>query len=511
MTNGRARARARRAQGVSRHGIAEPRGQKLPADADKPRNLFQRLLHSDEPAVGRFGRMLDFRGDPVSDGAIEELVGLMKQRGADERSSNIRIPAGFTYLAQFIDHDITFDPMSIFARRVDEHAIKNFRTPRLDLDSVYGSGPRVHPFLYDWDADPPGTKLLVGRNAIGRALASEDLPRNQQGRALIGDARNDEHVIITQLHLLFVRLHNAVVDHLAAKDPPRTQDQRTALRLNAQETVRWHYQWTVVHEFLCRVVGDDMGKQVLHRVATDQPPTRNDKCFKWRGGPFIPVEFSGAAYRFGHSMVRAIYRVKPSDAGAPLSIFPDLTGFRWLPESLVVDWDLFFERAGDQNGGYQLPTENLELQFSSPIDTAIAGPLFDLPEAGGALPRRNLQTGSKLAVPSGQAVARAMNEKVLDEDELRLGDCGQGVRGELARSTPLWYYVLCEAALEPCLGAHLGRVGGRIVAEVLVHLLKWDEKSYLNANPAWKPTLGATDGHFTMADLIRIAQNGVDG
>ena len=135
-------------------------------------------------------------------------------------SDNTSIPAGFTYLGQFIDHDITFDPVSKLDERYDPEALVNFRTPRFDLDSVYGSGPDDQPFLYDWESEPPGAKLLVGRpptRCRGRGLRPADLPRNRQGRALIGDARNDENVIVAQLHLLFIRFHNAVVDHLAAR------------------------------------------------------------------------------------------------------------------------------------------------------------------------------------------------------------------------------------------------------------------------------------------------------
>ena len=105
----------------------------------------------------------------------------------------------------------------------DPHALVNFRTPRLDLDSVYGLGPEVQPYLYDWDSDPPGVRLLVGCNPRD---GTEDLPRNQQERALIADPRNDENLIVAQLHLLFIRFHNAVVDHLAARRTPGVSSSR---------------------------------------------------------------------------------------------------------------------------------------------------------------------------------------------------------------------------------------------------------------------------------------------
>jgi hypothetical protein len=144
--------------------------------------------------------------------ATDALVEWMAQDDSTRRADNTDIPAGFTYLGQFIDHDITFDPMSKLDRQNDPRSLVNFRTPRLDLDSVYGAGPADQPFLYDWKRSrPPGRRLLLGENPPGAAmcgepLASEDLPRNQQGRALIGDPRNDENVILTQLHLLFILL-----------------------------------------------------------------------------------------------------------------------------------------------------------------------------------------------------------------------------------------------------------------------------------------------------------------
>jgi hypothetical protein len=135
--------------------------------------------------------------------------------GVAEPRDNPSIPAGFTYLGQFIDHDITFDPNSSLQRMNDPEALENFRTPRFDLDSLYGRGPADDPFLYDQDA-PEAIKLLTGRMTEddGSDVDEVDLPRNRQGRALIGDPRNDENTFIAQLHLLFIFFHNACVDHV---------------------------------------------------------------------------------------------------------------------------------------------------------------------------------------------------------------------------------------------------------------------------------------------------------
>src|SRR5437763_10303698 len=119
---------------------------------------------------------------------------------AEPEDENPTVTAGYTYLGQFIDHDITFDPVSVLTAANDPDALTDFRTPRLDLDSVYGRGPDDVPFLYD----PDGVHLLIGRNAEG----DDDLPRNSNGRALLGDPRNDDNLIVSQLTQGFLKYHN---------------------------------------------------------------------------------------------------------------------------------------------------------------------------------------------------------------------------------------------------------------------------------------------------------------
>jgi hypothetical protein len=467
------------------HGTSVPRGQ---GDPD--------LVPPQIPRQSRFGRMFPRRqAFDDSDDAIEELVRLMSKRApASQQRENFDIPAGFTYLGQFIDHDITFDPTSKLDQNNDPDALVNFRTPRYDLDSVYGSGPVAQPYLYDWkEPEAPGTKLLVGLNPVD---ATEDLPRNQQGRALIGDARNDENVIIAQLHLLFIRFHNAVVDILSS----RRDVNGAELFDRAQRLVCRHYQWIVVHEFLPKVVGKDVADSVFKSGRDGTAPRVQRKYFTWDHEPFIPVEFSAAAYRFGHSMVRNQYGITRPPEGGPrphaTNLFPDLLGFTWLSKERVIDWERFFE----------LPKSEHLAQRSFQIDTAVARPLFKLPDRGRALPRLNLQRGRALGLPTGQEVAGQMEEPVLPEEALLLDDqVPPKIREALLEATPLWYYILCEAA-HAAGGSHLGPVGGRIVAEVLVGLLEGDPSSYLSEDPTWQPTELGTEGDFTIADLVKVAQ-----
>ena len=446
---------------------------------------------------GRFGRM--FRTLHAFRPSADEITFLVdRMRDAVEAPSrdNPRIPAGYTYLGQFIDHDITFDPMSELQKRNDPDALADFRTPRFDLDSLYGSGPSDDPFMYE--SGRPGTRglaLLVGVNPWDPEVEPHDLPRNQQGRALIGDPRNDVHVIISQLHLLFIRFHNRILDQVRV-DHPELQERE--LLDECQRIARWHYQWIVVHDFLERIAGREMAHAVLKPGAQGEAPAVERRHFTWENDPFMPVEFSAAAYRFGHSMVRPHYDLNRANRKIPIFAeaedpgpFDHLGGFRRLPFGWTVDWSLFF---GTSAG---------EPQLSRRIDTKLAPPLFRLPRGVDqdrrALASLNLRRGRALGLPSGQDVALAMQHEPMNHREL-------GLEGALGDRTPLWYYLLREAEVRAD-GEHLGPVGGRIVAEVLVGLLEGDPQSYLNQQPAWRPSLpSATQGDFTMEDLVALAR-----
>lgn len=468
---------------------------------------------------GRFGRM--FRELPVFEVEEEDLHFLAdSMTQSSGPADNPNIPAGFTYLGQFVDHDITFDPNSSLQRMNDPEALVNFRTPRFDLDSLYGRGPVEAPFLYD-QADPDGIKLLVGRVVNDEGQREEhqhDLPRNDfrdptspQQRALIGDPRNDENTFVSQLHLLFIKFHNKVVDKVRSDRPLLRGDN---LFKEVQRVVRWHYQWVVIFDFVKRTVPEGM----LDRLLVDEDGLRKvkRKFYNWKKQPFMPIEFSAAAYRFGHSQVRGGYKINTTVPELPTflassqlppkdNVFAfrtaDFRGFRGLPPFWTISWPFFFELDGSEE----------VLQPSLKVDTKIAGPLASaLPGANHqdptdrSLPRRNLLRGRALGLPSGQRVAKRMGMSsglILTGDDL-------GLEGELAEKfgdeTPLWYYVLKEAEVQQD-GERLGEVGGRIVAEVLLGLLDGDPLSFLRVEPNWTPELAAQPGEFTMADLIRFA------
>ncbi|MFL6161768.1 MAG: peroxidase family protein [Jatrophihabitantaceae bacterium] len=419
------------------------------------------------------------------------------------------VPAGFTFLGQLIDHDLTLETLSQFGERDD--VATDFRTPRLDLDNVYGAGPVVSRPLYDGS---PHSKLRIADSGV-------DFVRTAEGAALIGDPRNDENLLLAQLHLAFSKFHNRVTDLLATgqltdvfgqpmpakptDEPPTAQpgvplDQLldvanyySQLFSAARRLVQWHYQWIVVHEFL-PVIGDS---DVVSDVEQN-----GVKFFQPDASGVMPVEFSVAAFRFGHPTVRSDYQVNrqfrgkifPDDPGAPTNPRTDLRGGPVLPAD-AVDFRYFFNLS-----------DEIQPQFMRGIRASLNTQLLDLPVSAvpgaqaGALARpvaslavRNLLRSEALGLPSGQDVARLIGEVPLTDEQL--GAAGPAY---------LWYYILKEAELLAG-GLHLGPVGTRIVAEVLIGLLDADPSSYRSMYPRWQPTLGRPDGTFEMADLLRLA------
>lgn len=494
---------------------------------------------------GRFGRMFRSlpaarygRTDAESRAALMALGQAMTgsdgpKDGKDPEESGI--PALFTYFGQFVDHDITFDPMTTLIKHSDPNGLTDFRTPALDLDNVYGRGPDDQPYLYD-----NGPKFLLGEPL---ANGAPDLPRNNAKvrRALIGDPRNDENSIVSQLQCLMLRFHNRVVD------------EHKKLDFSAiQRFVRFHYQWVVLHDFLPRIVSSDVLDQLKTNGRFDE---RKLEFFHWKHEPFMPVEFSVAAYRLGHSMIRPGYRLNDDDTTLlpifpiPPNTFPDipkgitdgLTGFREMAKNRGIDWGRFIDtdiRSYGTDKDTDATTKK-RLQFAYRIDTSLVGPLSVLPstvvgDPPPSLPQRNLIRSFELGLPSGQDVARAMRVKVLEDDQITIGKAVdqpedgdvlgsivsakglQPFRESFEGNCPLWTYILAEAfnnqtAVEipvtekkEITTPQLGQVGGRIVAEVFLGLMFGDNDSYLSQDPHWKPKLGANH-NFQLRDLVNYA------
>jgi hypothetical protein len=486
--------------GAKAAGTAAPRGCAAAgrgADPSRFGRLFGDLKPFAEPGprltaalleLGKPGGLLD-ANDDLSAGPVRLIT---DPSLSATNPNNPTQTAGTTFLGQFIDHDVTFDAGSRLGVPTEPTAARNYRSPALDLDSVYGAGYVAQQELYD-AADHVKLRLESGG-------LFEDLPRRADGGAIVGDPRNDEHLIIAGLHCAFARFHNHCVD--VARSEGMVADPDVFAR--ARRLVTWHYHWIVLHDHLPQIVGQRAVDRALRdgkRIYDPQP-----------GHAFMPVEFQGACYRMGHSQVRPSYRANlaGNSGGAFFGMIfdpaqdgvadpADMRGGCRAPRRFV-GWQTFFEF-----GDGQVKPNKL-------IDTRISTPLFNLPlgaiathDAPTALPQRTLLRHVTWSLPSGQDIARTLGAPVLSRHDLaELSPLGS----RLDRSTPLWVYILKEAEVMEG-GLHLGPVGGRIVAEVLVGLMRSDPGSWLATRPDWKPTLPArTAGRFDMVDLLTLA--GVD-
>jgi hypothetical protein len=390
---------------------------------------------------------------------------------------NPTIPAGFTFLGQFLDHDMTFDVFSnINVIGTDPDQVRNALTPTLDLGNVYGRGPVLDAFLYDKD----GATLLYGNSQN----QSHDVCRNAVGTAIIGDPRNDDNIFVSQIELAFIKFHNQVVKDL------RGHYSETELFQQASQLVRWHYQWIVYNDFLPRFIGAEL----FQKLVDNGPQYYTLRTLE------IPVEFSAAAYRMGHVTVRQTYQVNTEITQQ--QIFDAHMPGTFLSPGNRVDWKYLFET-----------DPKTQPQSSKLFDTLLATELLSLPTSAIpgyeefslngqpdplylSLAGRNLLRHNEYNLPAGQTIAKALGERVYSNEELGLPSSWN------SDVAPLWYYILKEARLANK-GRFLGPVGGRIVGEVFFGILLNDSTSFLN-NAGWKPTYGS-NGRFTMADLLRIA------
>jgi hypothetical protein len=467
----------------------------LPPFAANTAPMRQALLE-----IGAAGGMLDANDDLFGPGGGP--VNLITDPALSlVNKNNPHDTAGMTFLGQFIDHDLTFDTTSKLAVTTDPTRSVNNRSARFDLDSVYGGGPIAQSELYE-PAHPVKFRLESGGQF-------EDLPRRADHSAIVADPRNDNNLILSGLHAAFLKFHNNAVDEIATAGAEPID-----VFNHARELTVWHYQWLVVNRILPNFVGQPMVDDVLRH---------GPRFFRAERQPNIPVEFSGAAYRFGHSMVRPSYRANlAGDNGEPFF------GLIFDSRVVVADGQNPATDAGDLRGGFRSPrrfigwqtffdfggTHSAQTKPNKQIDTVLSTPLFALPTSAIAhipgspgpiaLPQRTLLRHLTWSLPSGQSVARRMTAPVLHRRDLvDVAAAGE----DLDRSTPLWLYVLREAQLVNA-GQYLGPVGGRIVAEVMIGLLRADPVSYLTTNPRWQPTLGATGPDYQITDFLRFA--GVD-
>lgn len=540
-----------------------------------PRGLFFGSIEGVK--TGRFDRYLpDTTAAPVDDAHLQELAKFMilnfdetgpvadpgaaidKTEVVDE---NATIPAAYTYFGQFVDHDLTLDIAGLSQSEQDNNGAVDFRNPALDLDCIYGSGPADQPYLYRTGPERLKKKrhlLRLGAEtgaASGSAATKHDLLRlgvDDEGvqLAVIGDKRNDENKIVAQIQALMIGLHNRIYldDHLHPGLGTSDEDLDARFHQSVKLT-RWHYQWIVLKDYLAGHLVSDAALSDFGNIYS--PKLRfYDAVMAGRTYPFMPVEFSGAVYRLGHSMIRPSYALNKHRTGDAATRIPtfgadgatDLRGFGIpITSEWSIDWGFFAEGfTGTVDPGHAaiLP------QPSYRIDTRVADPLSHLPEFQNMidahppqaikanLAYRNLKRGELLRLQTGEEVAAALNivpmppevvwatgsknavlRNTVKDDTALIKRAEhittKGFRDSFENKTPLWYYILREAEYYACTrplpnayaaavseedkqthinfgGHYLGPVGSHIVSETFLGLLWYDQSSFLH-DSAWRP------------------------
>jgi hypothetical protein len=440
------------------------------------------------------------------------------------------VPAGYTYVGQFVDHDLTFDKTTVtLGTNVSPATLVQARSPSIDLDSLYGAGPG-DPESAKFYED--GLHLKMGKtDAAGpgplRARDGFDLPRVGTGnaankrRASIPDFRNDENLAVAQTHLAMIRFHNRVVDAQPNSLPDTVKFGR------ARDIVTRHYQWMLRNDYLPRIVQPSIVNDVFNngRKVFEVGATPADV-------PTMPIEFSVAAFRLGHAMIRQAYdwnAVFPAGAGTLDFLFAfsgtsgDFLGGQRLPSNWIVDWRRLYDFKGEQNrDDLAAPAR---VNRAGRIDTTLAPSLHVLPSGSTGDPTggihddlafRNLRRGKMVGLATGQQMVafmkrKGVNVKRLTRAQLRDGKNGaeldgltQAQRTKLLDDTPLWFYVLREAELN---NGRLTGVGGRIVAETFHRAMEGSSSSIVR-DPAWRPSLGPDNTTFRMTDLLMFAFRG---
>jgi hypothetical protein len=426
------------------------------------------------------------------------------------------IDSGYVYLAQFISHDISKRaPPPAKREFTPAGELEQLRTPQLDLDNVYGDG------FYDGciAVDEKSGKMLLGKvvDSNGQPTGDDDLPRLPTGKARIADDRDDENLLVAQLHLQFLKLHNFIVDHLPATQPPRTPEQTFN---EARRVLVSIYQDVVLHDFLPtildpRVCDAVIGKGESHLWAT--VPAEMAR---------MPVEFAMAAFRFAHAMVRLRYALNRRTSLSLAELFGmtgagDFNRQFALPETHVVDWKFFFSGLCPQGKPPCRVNKALRIDPSVVVPTPL-----------GSLAELDLRTGNRSLLASGQDIVEHIQDAhsslelvALTQSQLNpvvrnsastpvpllsllAADSGSIDPYGFSVKSPLWYYLLCEA-LATHDGDHLGPLGSQIVAETLRTLVFLDSDSATHQDPSTLDVgiepKGEFHGrrHFLMTDLLR--------
>jgi hypothetical protein len=417
---------------------------------------------------------------PENNQTVNRLIDLgltMVDPNPMSEEGNSKIPSAYTYFGQFIDHDLTrqmriagddLKPgrLPLPANTIPD--LTNARTPLFDLDCVYG--PPTEPHTVPYVIPRQGDKLVI--EAAHDAPPFTDLPRdptpNTTHDAFIGDRRNDENLIISQMHVAFLRAHNALVD-------------QGATFAEAQTNLRRIYQYIAVNDYLPTIADPTIVRDVLDgQLNVFDPPDGNVR---------IPLEFSVAAFRTAHTMIRQVYNYnEPVPKARLFQLFNPgpLKDFQHINAAWIIDWPRYFD--GRNTARLFRPWLVPDLRF---VDTHT---LYDLATI-------DLLKGYLYRLPTGEAVAERLGLTPVDIYEVTTTEQQQAlVAGGFENRTPLWFYLLCEAAATK--NGRLGPVASIIVASVIVSLVRRSKDSYMNI-PNWTPFDQGEE--FVLADLFRFA------
>lgn len=470
-----------------------------PADADRGRNNFRfGRMFPDLESLSLDDEILFAIGSPSDDNLNPAYMEDSQFRGTD---NNAEQEVGYTYFGQILTHDISLDLDSDLGGSNDPSRIRNRATPWLDLDTIYDHDGTPAP------RDPNDrAKLLLG-NHVGN---DRDFARHPDGRAMIADRRNDENNNVAQLSAMLMALHNRFVDDLRAANQPGGDER--LFQIARQMTVQ-HWQAAVIHQFLPEFVDEALLADV---IANGPEYYRMSDARKG----MIPVEFSVAAMRFGHSNARGRYTL--NEEFDRVRMFPlseselqrNLLGNQIIPVERQIEWERFFDFNSVQGDLDDDVDQFAGLQVGRKVDRFLARPMLRLPIGGPGLPEFILDTENTVAgipvvslanislfrskamgLPSGQDVAVRMGFDPIPNDAFGLCDPGDPCApGDLPLDVdideaPLLLYILEEARLQQE-GEQLGDVGGRIVADVVIGLLLADPDSVLR-KPFESPITGS--------------------
>lgn len=424
--------------------------------------------------------------DPLKlqkDKDLKCIINAMLEPGGKIPKSSIS--AGYTYFGQFLAHDITFSAKPSKKKLSKKGKLNSLNTPKLNLDLLYGGGPATHPYIYSQNIEKDyffhlkkkkfkekiSLQTFDDKNEstlVKGSFRIWDVPR-KKGVALIPDPRNDEHILLSQLHTAFLLSHNNIISGSKIKNVVE-RFKRTKKKLVH------HYHWLIINDYLKKFIKQDLIDDLISGKKT--------ALYNPHKMPFIPIEFSAAAFRFGHSLVRnsysfnRIYPLPNVKKESFLALLEDNINF--------VDWRNFFQSKSLN------PKKSSFLNKAKIISPWLVSNLEDFPITnkffrqskivGENLARLNLKTGFDLELPSGQSIAHALH---LPENEILQVDI-KNLPCYYRDNTPLWLYILYEAySLEK--GQKLGPVGERIIAEVIIGIIKSNPNSYLNTKPSWSP------------------------